>query len=74
MSTGKHQDRTHQQLQLFGHEEPAAVVVTPSAFGETHLATRVELRLVSNTTTAQQSKTEDLTAIEARLIGRAKYF
>ncbi len=75
MSTGKHQDRTCQQLQLFRCEVSAEAVTTATAFFvEAQPAPRVELRLVLNTTTPQRSKAEDLSAIEARLIGRAKYF
>jgi hypothetical protein len=74
MSTSKQQEHSSNQLQLFGSEVPAEVVVTPTAFVEPQPAARSGLRLVSSTSTAQQSKVEDLTAIEARLIGRAKFF
>lgn len=78
MSMGKHQDRASQQLQLFGCELPSEVVATRSAFVDPQPVTRSGLRLVSNTVAAQQSRAclpaDDMTAIEARLIGKTKFF
>ena len=79
MSTDKQQDRASRQLQLFGCEVPAqANKGTPTTFVEAQPVARPGLRLVSSTTTVQLSAAllpvESLTTIEARLIGRAKFF
>ena len=79
MSTDKHQDRASRQLLLFGCEVPTqADKGMPSTLLEAQPVARPGLRLVSSTTTAQLSTAllpvESVTAIEARLIGRAKFF
>jgi hypothetical protein len=79
MSTDKRQDLASSQLQLFGCEVSAqANKGTPTTFMEPQPVARPGLRLVSSTTTVQLSApllpAESLTAIEAKLIGRAKFF
>lgn len=78
MSTGKRQDQATQQLQLFGCEEPVEAVLNPNAFVHVEPAARSGLRLVASTAGAKLAnapgKSEDLTTIAARLVGRAKFF
>lgn len=78
MSTGNHRDPDPQQLHLFGGEAPAEVVNVPSVVMELPNTARSGLRLVSSSATVQRFKVhfsaEDPSGIEARLIGRAKFF
>lgn len=78
MSTGKHQDHTSQQLPLFGGVVTPEEVVAPPESVDSQPTARPVLRLVASGPGARSLKghvhTEDLAAIEARLIGRAKFF
>lgn len=78
MSTGKREDQASRQLQLFGVEEHADGVLKPSAFVDVEPAAHSGLRLVVSTAGAGRSivggPPEDLAAIAARLVGRAKFF
>jgi len=78
MPADKHHHPASQQLQLFESEVTAEVTAAPAALSSDRLATRSFLRLISNTTLTQSSNActpaERLTAIEAQLIDRAKYF
>jgi hypothetical protein len=78
MSTGKHHDQASHQLQLFGCEEPVEAVVKPNAFPHAEPDARPGLRLVASTAgvrlSAAPGPSEDLMAIAAKLVGRAKFF
>lgn len=73
MSTGKHQDHADLQLPLFSREVPATVEDASDGSVEARACTRAELRLVVNAA-VKRSSMEDLSAVEARLISRARYF
>ena len=70
----KLRDHASRQLQLFGCEEPTKVVVAPTTAVVVQQTANVQLRLVPGSTVAQRLKVENVTAIQARLIGRTKFF
>lgn len=78
MSSGKQQDHASQQLPLFGSSVTNEDVGTPPTLVEPQPTARAVLRLVASGPNAKSRKpcvqTEDLAVIEARLIGRAKFF
>ena len=78
MSTGKHQDQASNQLQLFGCTEHDEAALKPSAPLRAELPLRPGLRLITGGINAERlcapDSPENLTAIAARLVGRARFF
>jgi len=78
MSADKPHDLASQQLQLFECDVPVEIPAAPSNLEGGAPGARAVLHLISNTTLPQSPKVvfpaERLSAIEARLVDRVRYF
>jgi len=78
MPTGTHQDQDSEQLQLFGSLMPSEDEVAPLVVAASQAITRPSLRLVGSDRGRQSGtltdRPDDLSMIEARLIGRTRFF